>query len=519
MGFRNSALVCCFVLFCSGSPALAFDQVNNALSFDSEFLSKQYHQVYSLSPAMLNLWEYSSWSNIAASHDYGSGEFRNPQKFSRQSRLNFQTESVHALENSNWIFYGLFNYANGRADSVRGNLSYRLPVNGSPYYMFMQRFGMWKEQKYEFSVIAANQLTDRLGIGLRILYDGDLNFRYNDTRNNQTGLYSDLAFTATYRLGAHTVSAGAEFKRRKTEYSLTNKYPYDSQGLMYNVYHNTGLGSYIRNINARLTFRNASWNAIAQYYLRTDRHQLSIAYKLDFGNEYVINRSITAMDRENRIMDYHYTTHHIRASSLHRFSADRQGNHLANYLSIGLTDGLGSQYNENLLSYLENYTAELNHLHLESIWHRPNSLLRSLGLEVRYHSENKFDRSFGYRFSFTNLSGGMNIQLARALGRSRLALGAGGHVHMNLDHTLNPNAATNNIYTEWVAEPLMAYLSADYIRIPAHVELQLPLVNNLVIFRLEAEQLLPLEINYPVSPFFGSDDHFFYLHSSIKLFF
>ncbi len=515
MRFRNSALALFFMFTCSGLHAQPFDQMTNALAFNSGFLSDQYHQVYSVSPAMLNLWDYSSWSNIAASHDYASGEFRNPQKFSRQARLNFQTESVHSLENTNWTFYGLFHYANGQADSVRANLSYRLPTNGSPYYMLIQRFGMWKEQKYEFNVIAANQLTDRFGIGLRILYEGDLNFRYNDTRNNQTSLYTDLALTASYRIGQHTASAGAESKRRKTEYSLTNKYPFDSQGQMYNVYHTTGLGSYIRNVNARLTFMNESWNAIAQWLFQSDRHQMSLAYKLDFGNEFVINQSITAVDLENRIMDYHYTAHRILASSMHHFS----DTYLATYLTIELTDGLGKQYNEIAASYLENYTAELSHIHLKSNWYRPDCLLSIIGLEFSLQSEDKFDRNFGYRFDYTNAGGGLNAEFSRMFGNTRLSIGAGGHYHLNLDHTHNPNAATNNIYTYWVAEPLMGFLATDYIRIPAHLEFQISLQGNLVQIRLEAEQLLPIEINYPVNPGFTTDDNYLFINSSIKFYF
>jgi hypothetical protein len=515
MGFRKSVFTC-FIMFVTLSlPGQDPGNVGDAILFDSEFISDQYQRVYSQSPSVLSAWNFGSWSNIGFSYDYAKGDFRNLQQFNKRSLFNFQTESVHSLEGTGWTFYGLFNYANGRVDSIGGNLSYSLPKNGSPYYLIIQRIGMWKLQNYEFNVVAANQLTEKLSMGVRILYDGDLNFRYNDTRNNQTTLHTDLAFSAAYKLNNSIISAGAEYKRRKTEPTLTNKYPTDSQGLEYNVYINAGLGTYLRRRDFNMTFMGFAYSGIAQWILDAGNDRYSLSYKGSLGEEHMINKNIRAEDEENKVLRYDYSTHLISLNGLNNLGST----YFSTDISFSMTAGEGNQWNETSLNYLTNFTSDIMQLQLHTSWHRPTALLGKAGLFLTWHSEKRFDRNFGYTFSFTNVTAGPDFVLNLPLGNKKISAGAGAYYNMNLDHTNNPGAAATNLYNAWIAEPLMSFLSADYLLLPLHLEYQMPFGKNLLSVRVKAEYSMPMAINYTQNPRFTTNDNFLYINSSIKFYF
>lgn len=517
MEYRKFIIFCVIAGFMPGLMAQEFGNPDNARLFNNRFISDQYRNVFSFSPSLLSYWQYGSWSNIGSSYEYERGDFRNAQAHDYYASFNVQTESFYRLEESDWTFYGQFRYANGGADSVYNNISFHRPMNGSPYYLFTQKAGMWKLQEYEFNVLASRQFSEKLSVGARIRYLGDLAFRYNDTRNNQPGLYNELALSASYRLNDHTLSAGLEYQRNKERPQLNNKYPQNAYEEIYNIYINAGLGSYLRTqlSNVSMSFEGSSAGAMAQWLYQNGSDRYSVGYKASFGNEYFIKRERLIQSVENKLLDYKYNKHLFRLSGLNKL----EESYLASYLTLTHIRGEGFRWRESSNAYQSNYLLSGTDANLQLKWYNPHAVLSKLGLNLGLHVEDRFDKAFAYTFFYSNLSAGLDMGLAFPIGESKLSLGAGGYLHKNLNLAHDPNASLNSIYTLNIADPLMAYLTADYLGFPLHIEYQLPLQNNMVQFLFEAEPLFPLSINYLQGATFTSSDSFISLEASIKLFF
>ncbi len=517
LGIRKSLIASILFLFSTGLHAQEFGNPDDAQLFDSRFISGQYEQVFSLSPAMLTYWTYGSWSNIGGSYKQESGDFRNAQKYDQLSLFSVQTESFLKLNDTGWMFYGKFSYANGGADSVSNNLSFYPALNGSPYYLFTQRAGVWKLQNYAFNVIASRQMNDRFSMGIRVLYRGDLAFRYNDTRNSQPSLFNDIALSASYRLGDHVFSAGATMHRNKTEPALSNKYPQNTFEEIYNLYINAGLGTYLRTqmANTRLTFEGASLGAVAQWMYKSGANRYSFIYSANFGEEYMIRRDRLIQAAENKILKYYYGKHQVNLSGMNTLPES----FLTTHASFSYVRGEGSRWSDNFQAYQDNYLADITELDINATLYRPGRLLSKAGIQLALTHDSRFDRIYGYSFSYTKLAAGADMTLTRPLKDHRLSLGAGGHYHVNMNLEHDPNASINNLYTRAIAEPLMGFLTADHLRVPLYVEWQIPLKANMLQLLIEAEHWSPLRINYSQGVNFGTSDSFLILHASLKLFF
>lgn len=483
---------------------------------DYYFLYTQYKNAFSDMPSALTEWRYQNWSYLGAGYDFAKGEFRNLQSYSGLSRLNINTESVYRLPKNGWVFYGKFNYVNGTADSVSNNLAYSIGRNGSPYYLFQRKSGVWSMQNYEFAVTAANRISKHFSVGISIDYVGELSFRTIDTRINQTTLTTNLLASLNYHFSqTNTFGIGLGFDRVKSEPSVSDKFQHVTSDLRYNRYFNGGLGSYFKNVNFRFLITNNS-NVIALQWLnQREKSSYSALYSFNYGQELVDNKNITDIKEQNKILFYDYKEHHAKVSALNRVG----NSFLSSSLEFDLTNGTGNIWEDAGKYHLDNYKGEIMEANLNSSLYNPRSALRRINLQVKYLSEERLDRKYGYRFDYSNLYLGANAEVLFRVRKIRTGFMLGGGFNKNLDQLHFPNAAANNIYTQWIGDPLMAYLSCDYFELPSYLRFDVPFGNNRAELLISLKHQYPIKLNYDKGALFTLDDKFYQYNITLRYFF
>ena len=516
MRFRKLLLVVIFFFHSFFSGAQDFGFVENPGLFDKGFIDNQFQKAYSLSPAHLSSWNLGKWSNISSGYDYGKGNFRNPLKNNRFSSFVFSTESLTRTEDNKWVLYGLFRYSNGSADSIHANVSYHESWNGSPYYHFINRPGNWKLQNYEFNVAVARQLHKKVSLGARILYNGDLAFRQNDTRNNQTSLFSNAAFSGNYQVHPlHAISLGVEYKRVKAEPNLSNKYNATSTGPDYTRHINSGLGSQIRGVDFKVEVNDVALGGFAQWQYKPGQNNISLFYRHFSGEENYINKNLRVVNDENRVLNYTYNQHEGIASGLFLMG----GGFLNSFVQFKQLRGNGNQYNNVSKTFLNNYTLTKTSASFSNTYYLPQAFLKKISLNMDFQSEERFDKAFGYTFSFMHFTPGVYLEFQNTLRKNLLSWGAGANYQMTLDYLNDPKAAHDNLYTRWIANPLMAYLSTDYLSFPVHISARRVIRGNMLELRLAAEHFQPMAIPVEEHAFFNLQDKFLFINGSIQFYF
>ena len=489
----------------------------DSVYIDYDFQCSQYQSIYHENPSALVGWNYDNWSFIGAEFTGAKGNFRNPQKYSNLSNLDIKTESIYKIDESGWIFHGMFRYSNGTVDSVHTNLSYNIPSTGTPYYLFMAKSGVWNLQNYEFNVSAAKELGKSFSIGAKIIYNGDLAFRRIDTRNNQTSLISGVTLAGGYKLNLkNTLSIGVNYNRVKTEPTLSNKYHHETTSLIYNRYLNAGLGTYIKNISDyKIKIEDVFKGVLAHWLYHSGDNKYSLLYKMGIGEENYYNKRETSIEVENLILKYKYLSHTLDAFFIHKWE-DKYINIAAN---SKLIKGEGNQWIESSASYLANYQVDLLNIDMNATLYQPNSILRKVSVITGLEKEERLDKNYGYQFNYTNFSAGLSAQLSVLFKKGEISLESGGVFKKNIDNTNSPNAATSNIYTTWIAYPTMSYLSSDFITFPSQIKYEIPLRNYFLEFTLHATIIKPLKINSPTGAMFTVEDNFCFYGLSTKFYF
>ncbi len=492
---------------------------NRALKFDYGSTKEVFTAIYLQNPSMFAYNHFNNWSYIGASLLNEEGDYRDTQKHNELKQWGITTESILNMDKSGWKLYGLFNYANGSADSVRYNLNFHLPQNGSPNYVFMQKAGEWNYQKYQLSTMAAKAFGN-YSVGLRINYLGDLAFRQNDTRNNQTTLRINVGASAGYRFNnKHSIALGGEYKRDKTEPQFSKKYQHPNQGAsnrLYNIYINGGMGTYHKDDNIpRLTQSTRQGAVSVQWLFSSDRNHYSALLKLGTGNDFIKDKEITENQKENRLLSYDFDK--IKANI---FTINNKGKYtLQNNLTFEAIDGKGKSLNANNQQYTANYETMMTTLHFASTAINNQSVLRKLGLLLHLDDQKRIDRSYGFKMNYQNLKTGAVIGFAHHIQSSQVWLDLGFNYQKNMNYAFDEGGAMQNIYTEWIAKPAIAYLTADSYSVPVSLNLKIPLETVWLEFNFNAEYFKPIDIKSPNTAMFTKNDSFMQLKSLMRVYF
>lgn len=516
MRFQVLPLILLSLLFSTMAKADEGSDSLVAKRVDYQFLTSQHQNFFSEIPSVLSEWQYANWSYLGLKYDFQEGNFRNLQKYSKLQLLNVSTESILKLPKTKWTLHGKFSYSNGQADSVGSNLSYHIGRYGSPNYLLQLKRGNWSLQNYHFEAAGSNQINDRLSLGFKIEYTGDLAFRTNDTRNSQTALNTHLVGSLNYKITeSQTISLGGEHIRVKSEPNLSDKFQHFSSDLRYNRYLNGGLGSYFKGVNYRVQQVGQSGGAVLQWLSQGRYSSYTAIYKFNMGDDYIDNRNITDINRENKFLRYGFKQHYGRVSTLNRIS----NSFLTTKVDFSYLDGKGKILNEADNAYAENYYASIIESDLKMTLYRPLSFFRRVNLLVNYINESRYDANYAYSFDYSNLFGELNGEFLYNFSKFRAGLMIGAAYGKNLTYAHDPGQASSNIYVSWVADPLMSYLAADYIEIPAYIRFDIPAKSSHWEILLTGKHQYPIKINYPTGAQFDLKDRFLSYSLAVRLYF
>ncbi len=481
-----------------------------------------YNRFFSQNPSSLIFNEMSNWSYIGASYHTFEGDYRNPQITNNGSVLSVNTESILNLRDKGWAFYGKFEYVNGGCDSLDGNISFRLPENGSPYYDFLQKAGPWDFQKYQLKGAVAKRLSEKLTLGVAIDYTGNLYFRIQDIRNEITELVMDLNFSLSYMVNENnSLSLGGIYLKEKKRPSYSTKYQHGADSYLYTIYINAGLGTYIKPQNdlfPTISYHDDQYGGSAQWLYNGDNAHYSVSASYLIGQNMVDDRRQTDLS-ENEISDvlvYDYSKMNLSLATHNRVGASD----LYGYAFVTMVSGEGKNLNYNTNEYINNYTADIMQFGFEITYISDGSLLRKISINANYDSQAQFDRSYGYSYEWSNIIGGANFELYKRLNSSNaLSLTLGGYYKMSLSHKLDEGAAIDNLYTTIIAQPTMGYLASDYYSAIAEVMYKTQFMGYIFEFNLAGGYTKPLTIHEPQFAHYDLDSDNFNVNFGVKIFF
>ncbi|RAV29083.1 DUF6850 family outer membrane beta-barrel protein [Sinomicrobium soli] len=449
-----------------------------------------FEKLYARVPSSISWWKGKNRAYIKGRFANEQGDFRNPQQYGKGNFTGLKTASLSTLGNSGWTLHGSFEYENSRADSVNTNLSYFNRDHGAPFYFFIKKPGEWNLQHYGFNAdISKTFANDKYAMGLSIKYDIDLAYRKIDTRNEFTKLASLLRYSLTYNSGAYgRYSMGIELYQKKTGSELHNKYPHPTSDDTYNIYFNTGLGSYFKNLTSGIISRETSPGALVQWHLDNKSGEILARYSIRSGKRKWINDEIYKATQSNIVARYDYTLH--TATLFHKASAGK--NSLEQLLEAEYISGTGKSRDNTLENFRKNYTTSVINAGLTNIYRIPvENGLKAISLKTRYESLDELDKSYGYKFAYSNLYAGASLTGGLYLGSWDTNLSAGADYKLHLQHSHDPKAARDNIYYNWIAIPAMAYHTTDYFQLNTRLSTARNLEHNALEFDIAYSLILP----------------------------
>ncbi len=488
-------------LFSLALATTARGQVDSSINYSynhREFVKQEYQTLYSFAPSMLGLWDQKDFSYISLNYQHKDGNFRDLQSYKERGATEIVTESILSLDGG-WRFYGKFGYVNGNSKDVRMNLSYDSHKNLSPYYYIIGAPGDWSFQNYLFEGSASKELKkDRLFAGINIKYYSYLNFRNVDYRNEQYNLNIKITPSVTYKIDKYnSVTLGALFSREKLEPEIYSKYQQSNAGDDYQVYINTGLGSFIKNAPQSTTTINKEYGAFLGYRVDRGSNRLDISALFSINNQNMENKmtsSISELGKElgkYENINLESNINYRRLLPNNRFIVINVG---GQYIM-----GDGSPYNNVSKSYTKNYTVDKFAVNSRLDFYNSNSILTNLFLSAILDNKKELDMHYGQQVDFTNLKIGGGFMLNRDFGRvGDISFSADGFYSTNLDFFHDPVAASQNFITQKILYSKLSFLSADYVEANAKLVFTRALgVNYCVDFVLYGGYAQALTINYP----------------------
>lgn len=488
-------------LFTLALATSARGQVDSSINYSynhREFVKQEYQTLYSFAPSMLGLWDQKDFSYISLNYHHKDGNFRDLQSYKERGATEIVTESILSLDGG-WRFYGKFGYINGNSKDVKMNLSYNRNKNLSPYYYIIGAPGDWSFQNYLFEGTASKELKkDRLFAGVNIKYYSFLTFRTVDYRNEQYNLNIEVTPSVTYKINKNnSLTFGALFSREKLEPEIYSKYQQSNAGDDYQVYINTGLGSFIKNAPQTTTTINKEYGVILGYRLDGGVNRVDVSALFSLNNENMENKmtsSISELGKElgkYENINFESNINYRRLLSNNRFVVANLG---INYIM-----GDGSPYNNVSKVYTKNYTVDKFVANSRVDFYNSSSILSNLFVSALFDNQKELDMHYGQQIDFTNLKLGGGFMLNRDFGRvGAFTFSADGWYSTNLDFFHDPVAASQNFITQKILYSKLSFLSADYMETNAKFVFTRALgVNYCVDIALYGGYAQALTINYP----------------------
>ncbi len=482
----------------------------------TEHLFSLYKNIYRYSPSTLSLWQPQNTIYFDFGYKNHNGNFHHPQRYKNFSEFSFTTASLYQPKQSEWVYYGQFSYANGRAGNVENNLSYEIEQYGSPYYYLIKKSGDWNLQNYLFNAVASRKINNKLYLGAKIRYDGKQFFRLNDTRNTQTKLDIVANLSATYQFKKkNSIGISAFYNLQKTEPSFYNKFSHASAELEYNTYLIAGMGTYFKGASFPSTIKYNIPGFHLQWLKYSENKTSSIVYTFKNGLQTWNDKSVLKTDKQNIIAKYKINNH-----TLHYAYLKKNSKTLINGLAtFDVALGKGYKLNRTSEEYTQNYDYTNLSSQLKLSIEKPDALLNTYIVGTKLNYNLKKDKNYAYstNYSSVNIYGGIKLSLPLAQQKIAVKIIPGYHKNINFENKLG--AAKNNLYPKWVGLPLLSYTTSDYI----YAQTSIAVINKIkhTPFKIEltADYHRPTKINYQYADYILFNTDFLKLKCNLKIYF
>ena len=499
----------------------AYSQSNKRMDslpvLERDFQFQLFEDRYFNIPSLINHNNVYQFTYGEGRHLYSEGSLRYPQDYKKQNGLLIETASLASLENSNWTLFGSLEYLNTRKEDVENNLTYGILDYGSPYYFFQQTSGLWNHQNYNFKVAAANKVNSKLTLGAYLNYDTNFYFRKTDTRNELTALKVLGKISASYQFNdkhLFSLSLGNEFYKANSEFS--NKFPENNTELTADYYLNTGLGSYIKNLDLGFDTKRSIPELQLQWLIKNDNYDVSIETDTKFGTEHWIDKDIIKVDENDERTRYSF----IDQQLIIFYNRHYTNSLLSLNINAGYLNGEGKVWQETGAYYAKNFTVISYSLKSNATLLFYNSLLNKVSLGVNYLNKEQYDLNYAYTFDYQyiepNISFGCNKELNKNVAIfTDLSL----LYHHVLDVEHDPFAA-NNIFVDWIGNKIADYTGISTINYSLKLGTDLKLRNNNRLeLSIETDYLKVTQLTENNFNYYSKNDDYLNITTGLKLHF
>ncbi len=468
-------------------------------------------------PSLINHENIYKFTYGEGKYLYSEGSLRHPQEYKKQNGLYLETASLASLENTNWTLYGSLEYLNTRKEDVENNLTYGVLDYGSPYYFFQQTSGLWNHQNYNFKVAGANKVNSKLTLGAYLNYDTNFYFRKSDTRNELTALKIVGKLSASYQFNdIHLLSVSIGNELYKANSELSNKFPENNTELTADYYLNTGLGSYIKNLDSGFDTKRSIPEVQLQWFLKQGNWDLSIESDTKFGTERWIDKNILNVEENDErtrysFVDQEFTVFYNRYKANSLFSLN---------LNAGYLKGDGKVWQETGAYYAKNFTTTGYRLATGATLLFYNNFLNKVNLGIAYHNKEQYDLNYAYTFDYQyiepQVSLGFNTSISK---KTAFFADISALYHHVLDVEHDPFAA-NNIFVDWIGNKIADYTGISTINYSIKLGTDFKLKNqNRLELSVSSDYLKVTKLSENSSNYYSKNDDYLNLTTGLKLHF
>lgn len=472
---KRAFLTLSLFLFVSGVFAQEINLITDLSVAERDFQFKLFENRFFQIPSLINQANIQNFTYGEGRYLYSEGTLRHPQEFKKQNGFELSTASLSSLENTNWTFYGGLKYLNTRIEEVEKNLTYGITKYDSPYYFFQNTTGLWNHQNYNFEASAANKINSKLTLGAYLIYDTNFYYRKVDTRNELTALKIKGKVAASYQPNKmHLFSVALSNEVFKTDSELGNKFPESDTELKSSYYLNTGLGSYIKNIDNGFETKRNIPEIQLQWLYNNSNWDLSVESTTKLGQEKWIDKAIVNVDENDELTNYSFTNQQIKAI-FNKYKNDKQ---LVISLNAEYLKGKGEIWQEEGGYYYQNFMTTKYQVKPEAELLFYNKFMNKIGVGFNYYNRNQTDLNYAYQFDNSYFEPEISVAFNKEIS-SKTALYANfsGLYHYVLDLKHDPYAA-NNIYVDWIGNKVAAYTEISSYNINAKFGVNFKLENN-----------------------------------------
>ncbi|XGA84030.1 hypothetical protein OEG92_03450 [Polaribacter sejongensis] len=239
----------------------------------------------------------------------------------------------------------------------------------------------------------------------------------------------------------------------KTDSELGNKFPENNTELTANYYLNTGLGSYIKNIDNGFQTKRILPQLQLHWLLKQSNWDLSVESSTKYGTERWIDKNIVRVEENDELTKYSFLNQQFNVV----YNQYKKNSLLSINLNAEYLKGKGKVWQEVGTYYAKNFNATNYNFKTEANILFYKKFLNKVSLGVNYSNVEQLDLNYAYQFDYQFLEPKVAFGLHKDVStKTSFFTNISGLYHHVLDMQHNPYAA-NNIYVDWIGNSVADY--------------------------------------------------------------